>query len=196
MDEIRFHPLTHEEIRSADYACPVYEDYTCGECCKPVHGRVIASANDERLTVLWTICSCGQPSCLILDGGYITGQWPMPKEYSPSKEWPEDLRRLFEEAALAFAGGAHTAVSMVCRKLLMVCACLEGDSDGKSFLNYVDFITKNVLSFPKAKTAIDKIRAIGNDANHDVAFVSAADAMTSLNIVKSLLDAIYKLPAG
>jgi len=78
----------------------------------------------------------------------------------------------------------------------MVCACNEGDTDGKSFASYVNFITHNVLNYPKARDAIDKIRDIGNDANHDVAFVNEGDARLSLQIVYYMLNSIYSLPSS
>jgi hypothetical protein len=70
---------------------------------------------------------------------------------------------------------------MVCRKVLMVCACQEGDTDGKKFVEYVDHITTNVLTFAKAKDPIDKIRTIGNDANHNVKFVGRDDAKRAMS---------------
>jgi len=105
-----------------------------------------------------------------------------------------EISRLFEEAVTCFAAGAYTASSMVSRKVLMVCACKEGDTDGKSFVSYVDYITKNVLSYPKARDAIDRIRSIGNDANHDVAFVDESDARLALRTVHYMLILIYSVP--
>ena len=58
----------------------------------------------------------------------------------------------------------------------MAVACKEGDTDGKKFFEYVDYIVKNVVPISSAKTSIDKIRTIGNDANHDITFVSEQDA--------------------
>jgi len=85
---------------------------------------------------------------------------------------------------------------MACRKLLMVCACLEGAKDGQAFTYYVDYVTNGVLNFPKAKTAIDKIRGIGNEANHSVAFVSKEDAHAALSIVSYMLNTLYSLPSS
>ena len=57
---------------------------------------------------------------------------------------------------------------MVCRKILMACACHEQSKanqaveDGKSFAYYVDYLANNVLTFPAAKAPIDAIRTIGN----------------------------------
>jgi hypothetical protein len=85
---------------------------------------------------------------------------------------------------------------MVCRKLLMATACNEGETDGKTFAEYVTYITTTVLSFPRAKAAIDSLRGIGNDANHKVAFVSPDDSKRAMQIVTYMLDTIYSLPAA
>jgi hypothetical protein len=78
----------------------------------------------------------------------------------------------------------------------MACACHEGDVDGKKFTEYVDFITGTVLTFPRAKTAIDSIRSIGNEANHELRFVNDDEAKRAMMIVKYMLDTIYSFPAA
>ena len=85
---------------------------------------------------------------------------------------------------------------MAARKLLMACACHEGDTDGKRFVEYVDYITNTVLTFPKAKDAIDKIRSIGNDANHKIQLVPRDAARRALQIVTYMLNTIYSLPSA
>src|SRR6266496_2459889 len=103
-------------------------------------------------------------------------QHPAPHDFKASNKWPPELGRLYDEAATAYAAGAHTATAIVCRKVLMACACNEGESDGKKFVQYVDFIVGKVLTFPKAAAAISAIKKIGNDANHKIEFVSHDDA--------------------
>jgi hypothetical protein len=123
-------------------------------------------------------------------------QIPQACEFHADDKWPPDLKKLFEEASKSYAAGAFTAAAMVCRKILMACACHEGESDGKNFIQYVDFITSRVLTFPKAKNAIDSIRGIGNDANHDVQFIARDDARRALSIVTYMLNTVYSLPSA
>ncbi len=148
--------------------------------------------------ICWAVCSCveQQPTVLIMDGAKITSQFPEYREFQSDEKWPEELRKLFEESAMAFAAGAYTASSMVSRKILMVCACHEGDEEGKKFVQYVDFITDRVLVFPRAKDAIKRIKDIGNDANHEVCFVSREDAERALSIVRYMLTTVYSLPSA
>lgn len=123
-------------------------------------------------------------------------QLPEAREFQAGEKWPPELEQLFDEAAKAYAAGAFTACALVCRKVLMACACQEGDTDGKHFADYVDYITNTVLTFPKAKDSIDKIRGIGNEANHKIRFVSRDDARRAMSIVSYMLTTIYSLPSA
>ena len=78
----------------------------------------------------------------------------------------------------------------------MSCACDKGAADGKTFTEYVDFITDSVLSYPAAKDAISQLKRIGNDANHKVQFVNKADAERAMKIATYMLTAIYPFPAA
>ncbi len=130
----------------------------------------------------------------ILNGANGTTTHPASREYVSNPSWPLDLSRLFDEAAGCYSASAFTASAMTSRKVLMACACHEGDKDGETFGHYVDFITKNVLNFERAKASIDAIRKIGNDGNHKIEFVNKEDAKRALNIVQYLLNTIYSLP--
>lgn len=124
----------------------------------------------------------------------MTSQLPIAREFHSGADWPTELSQLYDEAAKAYSAGAYTATTMVCRKLLMACACEKGADDGKTFVTYVDFITNNVLAYPAAKSSIDAIRAIGNEANHHVQFVNQSDATRAMKIVTYMLNTIYSLP--
>lgn len=123
----------------------------------------------------------------------IIAQNPASLEFLPEADWPKEMKRLYMEASTAFSAGAYTAAAMVCRKLLMVIACKEGDVEGKSFLQYVDYIVEKVVPIPAARKAIDEIRKVGNDANHDVTFVDEAQSRQSMKILHYLLRAVYSL---
>ena len=175
-------------------------DYLCGGCGKRTHARVIAQAKFTQDAVItgiihWCFCSCGQPTVVRVMNTQGQQQWPPSVEYTPGDEWPTDAIQLYREAALTLAVGAYTTCAMVCRKILMVCAVDKGEKDGKAFTHYVDFIASNILKFPDAKKTLDIMRGISNDANHKIAFVKEKDAHRSMKIIKSVLDAIYTLPA-
>jgi len=123
-------------------------------------------------------------------------QLPQPREFVADPRWPEDIGRLFDEAGRSYAAGAYTSAAMTARKVLMACAVDQGDADRKNFTEYVDYIVNSVLTFPKARASIDRIRMIGNDATHKIVFVSREDAHRSLSIVAYMLGVIYALPTA
>ena len=200
--EFQFFPVSMTEAQQTQQrgVNPKHVDYSCGACGQTTNGRVVAYAKREAdgANLSLCICSCpeAEPAILIERGGAVVAQLPEAREFQAAEGWPPDLTRLFDEAAKAYAAGAYTAVAMVCRKLLMACACHEGDADGKPFVDYVNYITGSVLTFPKAKDAIDKIRGIGNDANHNVQFVSRDNAKRAMSIVTYMLSTIYSLPSA
>jgi hypothetical protein len=178
---------------------PKYRDFQCGECGATTAGRVLCDVQrSDDSTVLWCQCSCDrkEPTIIVEKAGSVISQLPLAREFHVNDSWPPELAKLYDEAAKSLSAGAYTACAMVCRKLLMATACHEGDRDGKGFVDYVTFITDKVLTFPKAKDAIDKIRDIGNEANHKVAFVSQDDARRAMQIVTYMLTTIYSLPAA
>lgn len=182
---------------------PEYRDYACGACGKATTGRLLCDVTRETdgAHVMWCICACEQkePSIFVEKDGALLVQLPVTKDFHSDPTWPKGLTDLYDEAAKCYAAGAFTAASMVCRKLLMSCACHEQaktsqPKEGESFAYYVDYIANSVLNFPIAKTPIDAIRQIGNDANHHVKFVTKREAERTMKIVHHMLDTIYVFP--
>jgi hypothetical protein len=199
---VRFFPLNAAEQQEINRSGiqPKHCSYACGACSQITNGRILAEIKREcdGATVEWCVCTCPreEPTVVIERGGVVTQQIPDAREFQASTEWPQELAQLYEEAGKSYAAGAYTAAAMVARKLLMACACREGATDGDAFIKYVDYITGTVLTFPKAKDAIDKIRSIGNEANHNVKFVSRDDSRRALSIVTYMLNTIYSLPSA
>lgn len=205
--DVVFHPIKPEEVcRRQNIGMnlqqlglgPRHYTYACGACGNTTNGRVVCELKRQHDTssILWCLCSCDkeEPSVLIMDHAAIKTQVPIARTFHSSSEWPVALATLYDEAAKAHAAGAYTATSMVCRKILMACACDKGDTDGKHFGPYVDYITQQVLTYPAAKSAIDAIRTIGNEANHNVQIVNEPDATRAMKIVTYMLNTIYSLP--
>lgn len=195
---VHFHAADPNEQQEVMHGMnPLYRNFDCGHCGRSTNGRVLCSETNEEdeTTVYWCQCSCEKrlPTVLVsIDG--IERQFPEYARFHAGKNWPAELERLYEEASRSFTAGAYTSTTMVARKILMVCACSEGAAEGLSFVKYVDYILDNVLPLPKAKSSIDSIRTIGNDANHSVAFVSRDDAIRAMSIVTYLLNSVYSLP--
>lgn len=205
-EQLVFHPECAEEYNVPQQmggfpiqfgTRPRYRSFLCGACGREVTGRILCDVKrPDGATLIWCMCPQKDPTVIVEKDGAVVSQFPHPNQYHANSKWPSDVRALYEEAAKSFSAGAYTACAMVCRKLLMVTACAEGDSEGKSFLEYVDYITNKVLNFPRAKTHIDRIRVIANDATHKIAFVAQSDAQTAIEVVTYMLDTIYPLPAA
>jgi hypothetical protein len=196
-DHVAFFPISSIEAPSNYH--PMHQTYQCGACGNSTNGRVVCRAlRGNDAVSAFCVCSCErrEPTILIERIGQILMQFPIATEFRSDSSWPPELAKLYDEGAKSFAGGAYTAASMVCRKLLMSCACHEGAADDQKFAAYVDYITNNVLTFPKAKGAIDAIRKIGNEANHEIQFVGPDDAKRAMQIVTYMLSTIYSLPAA
>jgi len=183
---------------------PQYREYSCGSCGSNTTGRILCDITRTRdgTTVQWCICACDrqEPAIVVSKDGVDVMQLPQPKQFHSDPKWPTDLATLYEEASKSYSAGAYTSASMVCRKILMACACHEqakaGETvqEGKRFIEYVDYLADKVLAFPAAKKPIDVIRDIGNDANHHVTFVNQPDAERSMKIVHHMLNTIYTFP--
>jgi Domain of unknown function (DUF4145) len=201
--EVRFHAQTGVEQSFAMQGGtnPMHDKFLCGACGATTNGRVICDLRRhvDKMTVAWCVCSCErmEPTVIVFDP--VTNsktQIPVAREFHCGANWPPELARLFDEAAIAYTAGAFTASGMASRKVLMACACQEGDDEGKKFVQYVDYLLDKVIQIPKAKTAIAAIKNIGNDANHKLDFLNQDQAKRSLQIVTYLLTALYSLPAA
>jgi hypothetical protein len=201
-DKVQFFPMTNEESIAVikKRINPNHIGFLCGACGESTNGRVIAcmTRSLDGADVFWCHCSCQreEPTLIVAKGTSTVSQLPLAQAFHASTSWPGDLQRLFDEAAKAFAAGAYTASAMAARKVLMACACEKGAKEGENFLDYVTHITDKVLLYPPAKASIDRIRTIGNEANHKVAFVSRDDAQRALEIVRYMLNTIYALPGA
>lgn len=200
------YPVSHVEVAreaiggAGNLVFPRHDSWLCGACGSMTNGRIVCDLirQSDGAIVKWCLCSCerAEPTITVEKDAMILSQHPQAREFHSEVAWPDDLRQLFDEAAIAYAAGAYTAAAMVARKILMACAYRHGADEGRNFSDYVEYITNDVLVFPGARESINKIRTIGNDANHRLEFVQKDAAYTSLKIVSYILRTIYSLPQG
>lgn len=202
--KVQFHVLSQDEwhniAQSGQVVRPRHVPVDCGACGQTTNARIVATCKRDHdgADISWGICTCDREEPMIVceRAGTTFAQWPEARHFKAGERWPQDLAQLYDEAAKSYSAGAFTAATMAARKLLMATACKEGDTDGKQFAAYVDYIVKEVLTFPKAKDAIDRIRKIGNEANHHLQFVNRDDAKRAMEIVTYMLNTIYSLPTA
>lgn len=160
----------------------------CAGCELFVAAELVASGGG----VHWLKCpSCG-------DGSVSTraeAVYPAVPAGASVKGVPKDVEHAWREARTSHAVAAYTASEIMCRKILMHLAVdVANAQTGKKFVQYVDdldaagYITKGL------KPVVDKIRARGNIANHDLPASTEADSLTTIAITEHLLRSIYELP--
>ncbi len=90
--------------------------------------------------------------------------------------------------------GAHTGCVMVCRKILMHIAVEEGDSEGRKFIEYVEYLDDKGLLPYGAKPWAERIKDLGNEANHEIPERTEADALLLLTLLEQILENLYEIP--
>ena len=74
-------------------------------------------------------------------------------------------------------------------------AVAEGADEGKTFLSYVDYLVEHHYAPPKSKVWIDKIRAHGNEAAHEIVLKTNGEANEIMVFLEMLLKYIYEFPS-
>lgn len=137
---------------------------------------------------------------------YICSHCKMPTFFDKSKQIPaptlgnevagvpDDIRELYNEAREDTGISAYTSAVLVCRKLLMHIAVEQGAKVGKSFVEYVEYLSEKGFVPPKGKQWVDHIRNKGNEANHEIVFMKEKDALELIDFIELLLKFIYEFP--
>jgi len=107
---------------------------------------------------------------------------------------PKEISDLYEEIRKATSQEAYTAAVLSCRKLLMHIAVEKGAEKNLNFIDYVDYLAKNHYAPPNSEPWIDRIRQMGNEANHEIKIMSRNDALEIINFLEMLLKFIYEFP--
>jgi len=103
---------------------------------------------------------------------------------------------LHNEIRDATAAGANTAAVLAARKVLMHIAVELGADEGKNFTVYVDYLVDNHYAPPNSKSWVDKIRQVGNEANHEIVIMGPTEAANIIKFIEMLLLFNYEFPAG
>ena len=102
---------------------------------------------------------------------------------------------MYQEARNAVGAGSPTAAVLCCRKLLMHIAVSKGAKAGDSFASYVQFLCDKHYVPPDAKSWVDHIREIGNEANHEIKVMSAEQAKELIDFCEMLLKVVFEFPS-
>ena len=114
---------------------------------------------------------------------------------------PEDVVRAWNEARDCLSVGANTAAVMICRKVLFHLAVEHGlppknDRDrAPTFIECVDHLQDEGIFTARMRSWVDRIKDIGNEANHDLTAISAEAATDVATFTQQLLVLAFELDA-
>jgi len=165
-------------------------EYKCGYCDKEVTSNKGYFTKDPREGI-W-LCPRGHPTFFDLEGNqYPSSLFGRSVDNIPS----EQVNDLYEEARRCMSVRAYTSAVLSCRKLLMNIAVDKGASTGKSFIEYVDYLSTNNYVPRNGNQWVDHIRQKGNEATHEIQSMSKEDAEDLIEFTEMLLTFVYAFPA-
>lgn len=135
---------------------------------------------------------CFMPVIIGLDGKIIPQSQILPFEdvrYLPAK-----IEKLYNECRKCFLNECYHSVIMASRTLLMYIAVDKGDSAGKRFVDYINYLETNGFIGTQNKPWVDKIRDIGNKYVHQMDEATKEDAEKVILFIKQLLGNLYEMP--
>jgi len=173
------------------------KSYICGYCGNSLASNVgyiktvDENGNGEGIAFVYICHHCHKPT-------FFVGS-----EQTPGARPGEDVKgiddkgveSLYKEARDSYSKNAYTATVLCCRKLLMHIAVSKGAEEGKSFMEYVEYLSSKNYIPPDAKDWVDHIRTKGNEANHEIVIMSEEEAKDLLSFIVMLLKLIYEFPS-
>ncbi len=168
------------------------KSFKCKFCDKDV-GSTKAYYRDKSTWWIYICPYCARPTFF---EGTVKGivQIPAPLLGHNVDELPENINALYNEIRDCTGISAYTSAVLSCRKLLMNIAVEKGGAEGKSFLEYVEYLSNKGFVPPNGKEWVDHIRKKGNEANHEIVLMDQSDAMDLINFIEMLLKFIYEFP--
>jgi hypothetical protein len=172
------------------------KSFVCGYCGHPLASQIGYSATatggaTPKHAHIYICHHCGKPTFFGFDGQQVPGPvFGNAVRFIPD----ENVVKLFDEARSCFTIGAFTSSVLCCRKLLMNIAVAEGAAEGKSLVEYIDYLESKSYIPPNGKLWVDMIRKLGNDATHRIEFRSPEEAKLVLTFTEMLLKFIYEMP--
>jgi hypothetical protein len=107
---------------------------------------------------------------------------------------PPEINAIYDEIRFATSVNAFSAAVLTARKLLMHIAVEKGAPENKNFVFYVDYLESNHYTPPNSRNWVDKIRQLGNEANHEIVIMDKDHAVLILNFIEFLLKFMYEFP--
>lgn len=165
--------------------------YVCSYCDHRVGPSQGWHTSSSPQNFIYLCSFCGCPTYFDDQGK----QYPGAPFGSSVAEVPPDVGALYSEARSCMTVNSFTSAVLTCRKLLMHIAVEKGAEEGKTFMEYVEYLSKKGYIPPDGKGWVDYIRRKGNEANHEIKIMSFADAGDLITFSEMLLKFVYEFPA-
>ncbi|WP_437789441.1 DUF4145 domain-containing protein [Lacticaseibacillus paracasei] len=195
------------KITAASFTCA-----NCGNHINSDYGMALLTVDDGLSNKSWYanrdeigendvpigvfICtSCGFPTFLGFDESMQIVQIPKNSYGSEVSGVTESVNEIYNEARRSFGAEAYTGVVELCRSLLNHVAVDLGAEKGQRFIDYVNYLNDNHFISVKSRAWVDKIRKLGNEANHDLTVFKKKDAELCLKFVEMILKSNYEYPS-
>ena len=164
--------------------------YYCGHCGALVGPDKGYRPHNVHKVYIYICSYCMEPTYFNVDcqvpgapyGNEVTGV-------------PADVGALYRQARDCVTVSAHTGTVLLCRKLLAHIAVAQGAEEGKTFMQYVEYLADNNYIPPHGKAWVDHIRNKGNEANHEIKVMGSKDAEDLITFIEMLLKFIYEFPS-
>jgi hypothetical protein len=121
--------------------------------------------------------------------------------FAAPKHLPESVEGAWEETRMCLSVGASTATAMMCRKILFHIAVNFGMAEknnsgyAPNFKEVLKYLREKELYTSHMVPWVERIRDIGNDANHEISAITQEQATDIARFTHRLLELAYELPA-
>lgn len=167
--------------------------YVCSYCDRhvgPAQGWAASVPGQPSQAYLYICSFCNSPTFFDFRGT----QYPGAPFGNSVAGVPKEVGALYVEARQCMTVNSFTSAVLTCRKLLMHIAVEKGAAQGKSFLEYVQYLSGKGYIPPDGKGWVDYIRTKGNEANHEIKIMSSTDAGDLITFSEMLLKFVYEFP--
>ena len=130
-------------------------------------------------------------------GWHLTRTYPLPPPSKCPAHTPDDLKRLYLQAANALKRGDPDASGAMSRKVVDVSTQTllgEKSKDHKNIYSRIEALAENGALTPDLKDWAHEVRLGGADAAHDLDPFTQAEADELLNFAELYLIYVYSLP--
>jgi len=167
--------------------------FTCGHCGSDVSAEkayYCSNVNGVNVAQCYLCHDCNRPSLF-----FDQEQVPAPRLGISIPNLPKDINDIYDEIRQSTAANAYTAAILASRKLLMHIAVEAGAKAGESFQAYVNYLVDNHYTPPNSKGWVDKIRELGNEANHEIVIMGQVEAGDVIKFLEMILRFMYEFQA-